>query len=132
MRFRGLAQILDRKAGRERMELRHLDRERREVDAGDVRTLASHCFAESSASASDVQHALAAERHASFDVSEPYWVERVKRLELALRIPPTLRCRIEASELRGIVVGSWGHEFLVSVIRARQRSARARRSASSS
>ena len=70
------------------VQLRHLQRLVRHVDAGDLGAAARHRFGEDAAAAADVEHALAGERGAAVDPVEAQRIDLVQRTELAVRVPP--------------------------------------------
>ena len=74
-------------AGFERMQLRHLQRLGRQVDAEHVGAAARHRLGEDAAAAADVEHALAAQAGEAVDPVQPQRVDLVQRPEFARRCP---------------------------------------------
>ncbi len=67
-------------------------------------TPARHAFGQEAAAATDVENLMTGEAGACLDVVEPGGIEVVKRPELAIRVPPAWRRRIEFRDLRGVHV----------------------------
>jgi hypothetical protein len=85
--------IVDLQLALVRVQSRHLDHPRRQVDAADVGAMARQRFGEQAAAAADIEHAPLRQRAALRDVGDTRRIERVQRLEGAARIPEFMRQR---------------------------------------
>jgi hypothetical protein len=70
------------------MQLGDLQRFGRQVDAQHLRAAARHRIRQDAAAATDIEHALAGQRHERLDPGQAQRVDLVQRAELAFRIPP--------------------------------------------
>ena len=86
------------------VELCHLQRLLREIDAGHARAALRHGLGEDAAAASDIERRFPRERGEPVDPVQAQRIDLVQRLELALRVPPAVRERAEFFQFPGIGV----------------------------
>src|SRR5450759_2211938 len=78
------------------MQLRHLERFFRQVDAGDRGAACGHAFGEYATAASDIKDVFSGKASCLvLNMSEAQRIDFVQRLELAVRVPPARRERTE-------------------------------------
>ena len=80
-----------------------------EVDAEHPGATARHALGQEAAATADVGDPTSGETGACVDVIEPGGIEVVQGAELAVRIPPAWRRRVEFRDLGGVDVGAVLH-----------------------
>ncbi len=72
------------------MQVGHLERLVRQVDAGHPGALAGHRFGQDAAAAADVDDILASERDTRIDPFQPQWIDLMQGAEFGGRVPPAV------------------------------------------
>jgi len=78
---------------------RDIDHGRRQIDTRHQGTAARECLGEEPAAAAHIEHAGAAQASALAHELRAHRVEQMQRAELPLRIPESMRERLELAEL---------------------------------
>jgi hypothetical protein len=92
--------IVDLQLALVRMQPRHFDHRRRQIDRADVRAVAREALRQQTAAAADVEQPPLRQRAALRHVADALRVERVQRFERAARVPEFVRQRIEFAYFR--------------------------------